>query len=224
MRIFTRFLSLATTFAFLMAAGLATAQVAAGRDYRLINSPQPVDRGGKIEVLEFFWYGCPHCYSLQPSLRAWLKKKPADVEFKRMPAAFRDSWLQLARTYYTLEAMGLVDRLHRDVFAAIHDQNALDPKKLLGDPKPLFDWVASKGPERQKFVDTYNSFAVQSRTQRTMDITNQYDIPFTPAIVVDGKYLTAPSMTLNADNTVNYDRFFRVLEEVIALARKSRGR
>lgn len=218
MRSLMRLLSLATAFAFLMSAGLTAAQVVAGRDYRLLNPPQPVDRGGKIEVLEFFWYGCPHCSNLQPSLAAWLKRKPADVEFKRMPAVFQESWIPLTKTYYALEAMGLIDKLHHDVFAAIHQQ-----KVRLQDPKVLADWIAQRGVDRQKFMDTYNSFAVQSRGRRSIDTTRNYDIDGTPALVVDGKYLTAPSMTLNPDNSINYDRFFRVLEEVIALARKNRG-
>ncbi len=205
------------------AIGAANAQVVAGRDYIDVKPPQPTASGGKIEVREFFWYGCPHCNYLQAPLKAWLKKMPADVDFIRQPAAFQESWLQLARTYYAIEGMGLVDKLHHEVFAAIHDQRALDPKLLLKDGKPLFDWVASKGVDRQKFMDVYQSFAVGGRVQRTMEITKNYDIAGTPAIVVDGRYLTAPSMILRPDKSVDYDRYFRVLDVVIALARKQRG-
>ena len=192
----------------------ATAEIVAGRDYRVLNSQQPVTTGPRIEVIEFFWYGCPHCNSLQPSLGAWLKRKPADVEFKRMPARFDDD----SGGGLAIEAMGLVDRLHHDVFAAVHDK-----KIRLQDPKVLFDWVAKQGVDREKFAQTYNSFAVQTRSQRAKEITANYDIPGTPAIVVDGKYLTAPSLILNPDNSINYERYFKVLEEVIALARKTRG-
>jgi thiol:disulfide interchange protein DsbA len=218
-----RILPHAAALVFMLFAGAPAAQLTPGKDYRVINPPQPVESAGKVEVIEFFWYACPHCSSLQGPLNDWLKRKPADVEFKRAPAAFHESWLQLARTYYAIEAMGLVDKLHHDVFTAIHEQRSLDPKQLLRDPKPLFDWVAGKGVDRQKFVDAYNSFAINGRTRRTLDITRSYDIPGTPAIVVDGKYLTAPSMTLNADNTVNYARYFQVLDGVIALARKERA-
>ncbi len=151
----------------------------------------------------------------------WLKRKPADVDFKHVPAAFQESWLQLARTYYAFETLGLVDKLHHDMFVAIHDTHRLDPGALMRDPKPLFDWVASKGVDRQKFIDAYNSFAVVSRTNRTIDVTQRYDIPGTPAIVVDGRYLTAPSMTLRPDRSIDYDRFFQVLDQLIATARKS---
>lgn len=218
MQLSKRFILLVTALAFIFVAGVATAQAVPGKDYRLINPPQPTDSGRKIELLEFFWYGCPHCNNLQPPLSAWLKRKPADVEFKRVPAVFQDSWVPLTKAYLTIEAMGLVDRLHHDVFSAIHDQ-----KLRLQDTKVLFDWVAKQGVDRQKFIDTYNSFAVQSRAQRSVDMTRNYDIPGTPALVIDGRYLAAPSMTLNPDNSINYERFFRVIDELVALARKNRG-
>jgi thiol:disulfide interchange protein DsbA len=218
MQLFKRFLPLAAALALFFSAGTAAAQAIAGKDYRLLSPQQPTDSGKKVEVLEFFWYGCPHCSSLQPSLGAWLKRKPADLEFKRVPAVFQDSWVPLTKAYYTIEAMGLVDKLHHDVFSAIHEQ-----KIRLQDTTVLFDWAAKRGVDRQKFIDTYNSFAVQSRAQRSLDMTRNYDISGTPALVVDGRYLTAPSMTLNPDNSINYERFFRVVDELVALARKNRG-
>ncbi len=219
MRLFSRFAALAAaTLLMLSVAAGAAAQPVAGKDYRLIDPPQPTDSGKKVEVIEFFWYGCPHCNALQPSLSAWLKRKPADVEFKRIPAIFQDSWVPLSKAYYALEAMGLVEKLHHEVFAAIHTKNI-----RLQDPKVLFDWVASKGVDKNKFIATYNSFAVQSRTQRSIDMTRSYDIQGTPALVVDGKYQTAPSLMLKADRTIDYDRFFQVLDQLIAQARKTHG-
>lgn len=219
MRLITRFIAYAAAAVFLSSlAGGAAAQLVAGRDYRLISPPQPTDSGAKVEVLEFFWYGCPHCNSLQPALRAWLKRKPADVDFKRVPAVFQDSWVPLTKAFYSIDAMGLTEKLHHDVFAAIHEQKA-----RLQESKVLFDWVASKGVDKQKFIDTYNSFAVQGRTQRSIDMTRNYDIPGTPAMTIDGKYLTAPSLTLKADRSIDYDRFFQVVDQLIALARKNHG-
>jgi protein dithiol oxidoreductase (disulfide-forming) len=191
----------------------ASAQVA-GKDFQAITPPQPTQSGNKVEVIEFFSYACPHCESLQPSLAAWLKRKPADVEFRRVPAVFQDSWLPFARLYYTVEAMGLVDKLHHDVFSAIHKQ-----KIRLQDPKVLAEWVGTKGVDKQKFMDTYNSFTVQSLTQRAPDVTRRYNVPFTPALVVDGRYLTGPSMT-STGSSVDYDRFFKVLDQMIATSRK----
>jgi len=202
------FLSLTTT--------LASAQVA-GKDFQLLNPTQPTESGGKVEVIEFFSYTCPHCHTLQPSLSAWLKRKPADVEFRRMPAVFQDSWLPFARIYYTIEALGLVDKLHHDVFAAIHNQ-----KIRLQEPKVLFDWAASKGVDPKKFADAYNSFSVQSLTRRAAETTRRYNVPFTPAVVVNGHYLTGPSMT-SSGASIDYDRFFKVLDQLVATSRKKTG-
>lgn len=202
----------------LLLATAAGAQPSAGKDYVLIKPPQPTDNPAKVEVLEFFWYGCPHCNNLQPSLEAWLKRKPAEVDFKRVPAVFQDSWVPLTRTYYTLEAMGLVEKLHQDVFATLHRKNI-----RLQDANAIFDWAASKGVDRKKFADTYNSFGVNGRTQRSIELTRKFDIPGTPALIIDGKYLTAPSMTIKADRTVDYERFFQVVDGLIAEARKSKG-
>lgn len=205
----------------LLGVGSALAQQpVAGRDYTLINPPQPTASGKKIEVLEFFWYGCIHCYNLESPLKAWLKRKQDDVEFRYVPAAFDASWLPLARTFYALEAMGVTAKYHDDIFTAIHRNNQ---KALLGDPRAMADWLGSKGLDKQKFLDTYNSFAVNGRTQRTTDLTRSYDIPGTPALVVNGKYLTGPSMMVGPDNKLIYERFFRVLDQLIAQARKERG-
>ncbi|MGE5525165.1 MAG: thiol:disulfide interchange protein DsbA/DsbL [Rhodospirillaceae bacterium] len=225
MRNRVRWLSVLAVLACLSLIAPSQAQQApvAGREYQLVKPPQPTNTGNKIEVLEFFWYGCPHCAHLQPHLNAWLKRKPADVELKHQPAAFQESWLQLARTYYTIETLGLVDKLHGELFSAIHDKHALDPATLARDPKSLFDWVAAKGVDRKKFMDTYNSFSVQSRTKGTIEFTQRYDIPGTPALIIDGRYMTAPSMTLKGDRGIDYDRFFSVVDQLIAQARKARG-
>ena len=205
----------------LLGVGSALAQQpVVGRDYTLVTPPQSTASGNKIEVLEFFWYGCIHCYHLESPLKAWLKRKPADVEFRYVPAAFDSSWLPLARAFYALEAMGVTAKYHEDIFSAIHRDKQ---KALLSDPRAMADWLGGKGLDKQKFLDTYNSFAVNSRTQRTMGLTRSYDIPGTPALVVNGKYLTGPSMMVGSDNNVNYERFFQVLDQLIAQARKERS-
>jgi len=209
-----------------MAAGLSlclitaahAAQLTAGKDYTLVRPPQPTDNNGKVEVLEFFWYGCPHCNNLQPSLEAWLKRKPADIEFRRVPAVFQESWVPLTRAYYTIEAMGLVDKLHQEMFATLHKK-----RERLQDANAIFDWAASKGVDRKKFADTYNSFGVNGRTQRSVELTRKFDIPGTPALVIDGKYLTAPSMTPSAGGGLDYGRFFQVVDELVAESRKGKG-
>ena len=217
---------LALSLALILASSIAAAQVVAGKDYRLVTPPQPTDSGKKVELIEFFFYGCPGCNLLQPRLRNWLKKKPADVEFRRVPALFPDrvsSWWPLTKVYYALDAMGVVEKVHYELFAAIHDQKSLDPRSVGKDSKVLFDWIAKQGVERQKFADTYHSFGVQNLMQRAIDLSRNYDIPGTPTLVVDGRYLTTLSMTMNPNETVNFERFFRVLDELIVLARKSRA-
>lgn len=211
---------LAVLLSLLGVGGALAQQPVAGRDYTLLNPPQPTNSGNKIEVLEFFWYGCIHCFHLESPLKAWLKRKPADVEFRYVPAAFDASWLPLARVFYALDAMGVSAKYHDDIFTAIHRNNQ---KALISDPRAMADWLGGKGLDKQKFLDTYNSFAVNGRTQRTMDVTRSYDIPGTPALVINGKYLTGPSMMVGADNNVSYERFFQVLDQLIAQSRKERG-
>ncbi len=213
-----------SVWALALACANASAQLIIAKDYQVIKAPQPVASGKNVEVLEFFWYGCSHCAHLQPSLHEWLKRKPADVAFRRQPAAFQDNWVQLARTYYAIEAIDAVDKLHADLFNAIHKTKTLNPQSLFKDQNPLFDWVAGKGVDRKKFVAAYNSFGVASKSQRTVDTTAAYDISGTPTLVIDGRYLIGPGMVPSkADNSVNYELFFKNVDQLIAMARKNRG-
>jgi thiol:disulfide interchange protein DsbA len=212
-----RLLLVTILFAGLAVAPSASAQFAAGKDFLIINPPQPTDSGNKVEVIEFFWYGCPHCNALQPSLDKWLKQKPADIEFRRVPAVLGQSWIPLTQTFYTFEALGLTEKLHHDVYAAIHKE-----KLRLQDPKTLFEWVAKRGVDQKKFMDAYNSFGVRSRVQRAIDMSRTYNIPGTPALVIDGRYLTAPHLGLEQGQSLSYERYFKIVDRVIALARKAR--
>ena len=211
----------------LFAASSVMAQQAlvAGRDYTMISPAQPTDSGKKIEVTEFFWYGCPHCYHLEPSLKTWLKRKPTDVEFRPIPGTFgAPTWEPLTRTYYALDAMGIAPKYHDAIFAAIHEEKDTGKQRaLVSDSRVIADWLSAKGVDKKKFLDAYNSFAVNSRTKRSEDMTRAYDVPGTPAIAIDGKYLTSPSNFSNPDNSVNYDRFFNAVDQLIALARKDRA-
>jgi protein dithiol oxidoreductase (disulfide-forming) len=205
-------------FAGLSIAASTSAQLVAGKDYLIINPPQPTDSGNKVEVLEFFWYGCPHCDALQPSLDAWVKQKPADVEFRRVPAVLGQSWIPLTQAFYTFEALGLTEKLHGDVFAALHKD-----KVRLQDSKTLFEWVAKHGVDRKKFEDTYNSFGVRSRVQRAIDMSRTYNIPGTPALVIDGRFLTAPHLGLEKGQRLSYERYFKIVDHIVAVARKARA-
>ena len=191
----------------------ARADIVEGRDYTVLPEPRPTDSGKNIEVLEFFWYGCPHCYDLHPLIKAWQKKMPKDVSFRYVPAVFRANWIPGTKTFYALEALGVRDKLHDKVYDAIH----LD-KIDLSKEDVLFDWVAKQGIERQKFVDAYNSFSVQNQATRSAQMSKDYHLSGVPAVVVDGRYLTSGKMGGTPQDTI------RTLEELIVKVRKERAR
>lgn len=192
----------------------AAAPVAAfeGHDYAVVKSPQPVATGKKIEVLEFFWYRCPHCFQLEPSLHKWLKTLPKDAQIRRVPAVFRDDWLPAAKTFYTLEQMGQIERLNGKVFDAYNIERI-----NLDDPAVLGAWIAKQGVDRKKFEAIYNSFSTQSKAMQGGRLATTYAISGVPAFIVDGKYLTAQSMTQTET------RLYEVLDQLIAKARAERS-
>lgn len=156
-------------------------------NYVELNPAQPVETTDKIEVLEFFWYGCIHCYNLEPKLETWLKTLPKDVEFRRVPAVFNERWAHDASLYYAFEALGLVDKLHRPFFDAIHRD------RLRTDNwQNLSAWLEKQGVDTKKFETTVKSFGVQSKTKRAIRLTTGYKIDGTPAMAVHGRY-TVPS-------------------------------
>jgi protein dithiol oxidoreductase (disulfide-forming) len=160
-----------------------------GFDYRVLPMPQPLEVKGKVEVIEFFWYGCPHCYDFEPELSAWVKRQPKDVSFRRVPVAFRDDFLPHSQLYYALEAMGKGDALNEKVMQAIHKEN----KRLLTEPE-IADWVASQGIDRNTFLASYRSFAVVSKARAARQLAEAYRIDGVPTIVMQGKYVTSPSI------------------------------
>ncbi|HEU0259646.1 MAG TPA: thiol:disulfide interchange protein DsbA/DsbL [Burkholderiales bacterium] len=163
------------------------AALAQRTDYVELNPPQPVETTDKIEVLEFFWYGCIHCYNLEPKLETWLKTLPKDVEFRRVPAVFNERWAHDASIYYAFEAMGLLDKLHRPFFDSIHRD------RLRTDNwQNLAAWLEKQGVDTKKFETTFKSFGVQSKTKRAIRLTTGYKIDGTPAMAVHGRY-TVPS-------------------------------
>lgn len=184
-----------------------------GRDYELVTPAQRPETGKKIEVLEIFWYGCPHCFALEPELGKWVKQLPRDVEFRRMPGIFRDNWVPGAKAFYTFETLGLTNKLHGEMFNAIH----LDGINF-DDDRTLFDWAQQHGVNRKQFADAYSSFSVQSKVLRARQMTRAYGINGVPSIIVDGKYRTSPSMT------GSYPALFNVIDQLIQKARQERGR
>jgi thiol:disulfide interchange protein DsbA len=152
-------------------------------DYTVLKPELPVDTTGKIEVLEFFWYGCPHCYALEPLLEVWLKKLPSDAQFKRVPAVFNERWAKDAAIFYALEASGNLERLHRPLFDAIHrDGLKTDNGQALGQ------WLSKNGVDTRKFDEIGRSFTVQSKVRRAAQLSTAYQIEGTPAMAVHGRY------------------------------------
>ena len=160
-----------------------------GIDYRDVTPPQPTESGSKIEVLEFIWYGCPHCYAFEPALNAWTKRLPADVTFRRVHAQFNPQWTQHAKLFYTLDALGEIERLHRKCFDTIHGEK----RDLLKDADML-EWAAQNGVDKTKFSDAFKSFGVAGKLQRAKQVVANYKIDGVPSLAVNGKFLTSPSI------------------------------
>jgi len=160
-----------------------------GKHFTRLQIPQPTEAPGKVDVVEFFWYGCPHCADFEPLLQQWKKKLPADVSFRKVPAIFRDSWAPGARIYYTLEALGLLDKHNDAVFTAMIRQRI-----NLNDEKTLFDWVEKRGVNRQAFADMYKSFAVDGKVRQAYEMTQEYGFGGVPVVIVGGKYMPAPNL------------------------------
>jgi thiol:disulfide interchange protein DsbA len=187
---FSKRIFLALSLVFLSTLASAQGQkIEEGFDYRILPIPQPVETKGKVEVIEFFWYGCPHCYDFEPELSAWVKRQPKDVVFRRVPVAFRDDFLPHSQLYYALESMGKGDALNEKVMYAMHKEN----KRLLTESE-IADWVASQGIDRNTFLATYRSFAVVSKARAAKQLADAYRIDGVPTIVMQGKYLTSPSI------------------------------
>jgi thiol:disulfide interchange protein DsbA len=193
-------------------AGTAAAQLVEGKNYARLKVPVPVESGKKIEVIEFFSYGCPHCAELEPHIDAWLAKLPPDVQFRRVPVFFQDRWVNLGKIYYTLEAMGEDAKLSPAVFAAIHGGS----NTSLWNDKTFFDWAESKGLDRKKVEDIYNSFTINGKMNRAKQQAQTYNIQSVPTVIVDGKFITA------SDRVGNHAQLPAAIDELIAKARAER--
>ncbi|MFZ5547715.1 MAG: thiol:disulfide interchange protein DsbA/DsbL [Pseudomonadota bacterium] len=189
---------------------LAQAAPAEGRQYKRLAQPLPVSANGKVEVVEFFWYGCPHCYALEPMVEQWAAKLPADVAFRRVPAAFTPQYEFHQKVFYALEAMGQVHAVHRKLFDAIHQQ-----KRRMGTEDEVAAFVATLGVDATKFKDMLKSFSVIGKARQARSLADGYRIEGVPAIGVHGRYLTSPSMVGGNERT------FEVVDFLVAQARQS---
>jgi thiol:disulfide interchange protein DsbA len=184
----------------------------AGTDFLPLAKPAPVDApAGKIEVIEFFWYSCPHCNAFEPLLAEWAKKLPADVAFRRVPVSFRPDFEPQQRLFFALEAMGLVEKLHAKVFAAIHTE-----RQRLDQPPAIVDWVAKQGVDKAKFQDQYNSFSAASKLKRAAQLQDAYRVEGVPALGIAGRFYTDGTLTKNMD------RALQVVDYLVGEVRKGR--
>jgi thiol:disulfide interchange protein DsbA len=157
--------------------------IEAGKQYVELSSPVPVSVPGKIEVVELFWYGCPHCYQFEPTLNPWAEKLPEDVNFVRIPAMFGGLWNVHGQLFITLESMKVEHQVHKAVFDAIHK----DGKKL-ATPEEMAEFLAGQGVDKDAFLKAYNSFAVKGQMEKAKKLAMAYQITGVPTLVVNGKY------------------------------------
>ena len=183
------------------------------RDYIRLDPPRPVASGDKIEVIEFFYYGCPVCYELEPALARWYFNSPGTVALRRVPALSSDNWDHFAKLFYSLEAVGQLGRLHWPVY----DQFHFDGVKL-NEEAGMLSWVGKNGIDKERFISAYRSPAVQEKLVAARQMIQTYDIKGVPSIVVDGKFVTSASMTGGTRELM------RVLAQLVELAHKERGK
>ena len=200
--------ALVTASLFGMTAQAADVPLEAGKTYVELSNPVPVAVPGKIEEVELFWYGCPHCYAFEPTINPWAEKLPKDVNFRRIPAMFGGPWDAHGQLFLTLEAMGVEHKVHNAVFEAIQKQG-----KRLTKPDEMADFVATQGVDKDKFLATFNSFAIQGQIKQAKELAQKYGVQGVPTLIVNGKYrfdlgsTGGPEATLNvADQLIAKER------------------
>ena len=184
-----------------------------GKDYMKLDRVVPTEtEAGKIELIEFFWYSCPHCNAFEPSFAQWIKNAPKDVVVRRVPVAFRDDFGPQQRLFYSLEAMGLLEKLHVKVFYAVHVE-----RLPLNTEASIITWIEKQGVDKAKFADTYKSFGVASKVKRAVQLQNDFKIEGVPSLGVAGRFYT--------DGTLagSMDRALQVTDSLLALVRQGRA-
>lgn len=185
------------------------AQLKPGTDYSVLKTPQAIEVKGKVDVVEFFWYRCPHCYSLEPALEAWVKKLPADVHFRRVPAVLSENWAIDARIFYAFEALGVLDRVHRAFFDAIHK----DRLNVASEPA-MNEWLKKNGIDRKKFDEAVKSFGVQIQVKRAAQQSAAYQLDGVPMLAVQGRY------TVSGEQGGSHERMLANVEQLVDMTRK----
>lgn len=166
--------------------------------YIELKPAQPTQTGNKIEVVEVFWYGCPHCYSFEPFLEEWLKTKPEDVQLVRLPGVLNQGWIPHAKAYYTAEKLGMLDKTHRSLFDTIHKA-----KKQVFTDEQIRDFFVSHGISAEEFTRTYNSKEVEAKIRQAYFLARDYKLTGVPSLVINGKYVTSPSHAGSTEEAIN---------------------
>jgi thiol:disulfide interchange protein DsbA len=185
----------------------------AGKDFIKLDRVLPSEtEAGKIELIEFFWYSCSHCNAFEPAFAQWVKNAPKDVVVRRMPVAFRDDFAPQQRLYFTLEAMGLLEKIHGKVFQAIHVE-----RLTLNTDASILNWIEKQGVDKTKFADTFKSFGVASKVKRAVQLQNDFKIEGVPSLGVAGRFYI--------DGTLagNMDRALQVADSLLAQVRQGRA-
>ena len=203
----TKWLSVLVLQCFIATAAL-TAGYQQGKDYLLLANPQPTSSGDRIEVVELFWHGCPHCYRLEPLLTKWHASKPDDVDFIRMPAVLGPSWELFGKGYYTAELLGVEDKIHLALFEALHKD-----KKKIRDEAALQALFVAQGVSAEDFKNTFNSFAVNVKINNARLMTKRYAITGVPTLIINGKYSTSATQAGDNQNAI------KVMDYLIAQER-----
>ena len=184
----------------------------AGKDYMVLDRPVPTDVApGKVELLEFFWYSCPHCNKFEPTFAQWVKDAPKDVTVRRVPVAFRDDFGPQQRLFYTLEAMGLLDSLHGKVFHAVHEE-----RLPLNTEATILAWIEKYGVDKAKFSDIFKSFAVTAKIKKAVQLQNDFRIEGVPSLGVAGRFY------VDGGTAGSMERALKVAESLIAQARSGK--
>ena len=202
---------LATALVIFCVAGLAQAQPKADVEYRVLSPRQTTENPAKVEVLEFFWYGCPHCYKFEPVLEPWIKKLPKDVQFRRVPAMFNEEYARGARAFYALDAIGEEERLHKALFDAIHAGDRL----RVADEAALTAWLGKHGVDTKKFTAAYRSFSVEGKLKRAAQLTQAFKIDGVPTMAVNGKYVVI------TERIYSFEHLLSITDHLIELSRKN---
>ena len=202
-----------------LAGGVAAQDFVDGKHYRTLSQRLPVSvPAGKIELIEFFWYGCPHCNAFEPVLSAWTKKLPADVAFRRVHVAFRPAFEPQQRLAATLESMGVIEQYQGRIFQAIHAQGI-----KLDRPEQIIEFMGSVGVDKAKFTEMYNSFGMRSKVNQGKQLAEAYKVDGVPALGIHGRFYTAPSMAGGEDRpeSEGHTAVLTLVDQLLQRVRKS---